>query len=172
MAGDRRSYAFEGSEPDVHDDAHVSRAATLVGDVSIAADASVWPGVVLRGDVGPVTVGEQAHVGDNASVHVSELGARAMVGHGAVVNDATVGEGTLVGFNATVDESTVGRNCVVASGSVVEPGMEIDDEQFVYGVPATTRPLAETTVDTERVFEQYHSGRYADLADRHEELFE
>ena len=172
MARDRRAYGFERAEPDVDEAAHVSREATLVGEVRVAAEASVWPGVVLRGDVGPVFVGEQAHVGDNASVHASELGDRAMVGHGAVANDATVGEGTLVGFNATVDEATVGRNCVVASGSVVEPGMEIDDEQFVYGVPAETRPLAETTVDTERVFEQYHSGRYADLAARHEDLFD
>lgn len=169
---DSREYGFEGADPDVHEDARVSRETTLVGDVGVEADASVWPGAVLRGDVAPVFVGREAHVGDNASVHASEIGDRAMVGHGSVVNDSEVRADALVGFNATVDEATVGQRCVVATGSVVPAGMEVPDESFVRGVPGSVTPLRETTIDVEELFETYHSGDYADLANRHGELFE
>jgi carbonic anhydrase/acetyltransferase-like protein (isoleucine patch superfamily) len=169
---DRRHYGFEGAEPEIDDDAHVSRESTLVGDVTVGPDASIWPGVVVRGDVAPVVVGASAHVGDNASVHASTLGDRVMVGHGAVINDSEIGADTLVGFNATVDASTVGERCVVATGTVVQEGTTIPDDSFVRGVPASYTPLSETTVDVEELSEEYHSGGYADLAARHDELFD
>ncbi|WP_435194990.1 gamma carbonic anhydrase family protein [Natronomonas sp. EA1] len=165
-------YSFEGASPEVHEDASVARESTLVGDVTVAADASIWPGARLRGDIGPVSVGEESHVGENATLHASTVGDRVMVGNGAVINDSTVEDGALVGFNAVVDESTVGEGSVVASGAVVTPGTTIPPESFVYGSPASVRPLSETTIDTDRLFERYHSGEYANLANRHEDLFE
>jgi carbonic anhydrase/acetyltransferase-like protein (isoleucine patch superfamily) len=169
---DRRHYGFEGQTPEIHEDARVSHESTLVGDVSVGPDASVWPGAILRGDVGPVEVGEETHIGDNATVHVSTLGPRVMVGHSCVINDSTVGEESLVGFNSTVDQSEIGRDCVVASGAVVQQGTTVPDESFAYGVPANIVPLSETTIDVDRVFTDYHSGEYAHLAERHDELFE
>lgn len=169
---DRREYGFEGSEPDVDSSARVSRESTLVGDISVAADASVWPGAVLRGDVASVVIGREAHVGDNASIHASQLGEHVMVGHGAVVNDSTLGDETLVGFNATVDEAMVGERCVVATGTVVQSGTDVPDESFVRGVPGRVTPLSEAGLDLDELYETYHSGDYADLAARHGELFE
>ncbi|WP_255168554.1 gamma carbonic anhydrase family protein [Natrononativus amylolyticus] len=170
---DRRRYAFEGTEPEIHEDAHVSRESTLVGEVAVAADASVWPGVVLRGDVGPVRIGESAHVGDNATIHASSVGARVMCGHGAVLNDAAVREGSLVGFNATLNSDVVvGRECIVASGTTVPDGYDIPDRSFVRGVPASVTPLSETTIDPAATFEEYSSGAYTNLAERHGALFE
>ncbi|WP_137286152.1 gamma carbonic anhydrase family protein [Halorussus salinisoli] len=167
------SYDFEGTEPSVHDDAHVSSEATLVGDVTVAADASVWPGVVLRGDVAPVRIGEQSHVGDNAVLHGVTVGDQVMVGHGAVLNDAEVADGTLVGFNATVStDVTVGQRCIVASGTVVPDEYEIPPESFARGVPARVTPLEETDVDATETFDAYSSGEYTDLAARHGDLFE
>ncbi|WP_158059312.1 gamma carbonic anhydrase family protein [Halorussus halophilus] len=166
-------YEFEGTAPTVHDDARVSGEATLVGDVTVEADASVWPGVVLRGDVAPVRIGRQSHVGDNAVLHAASVGERAMVGHGAVLNDATVEDGALVGFNATVNTGvTIGSASIVASGTVVPEEYEIPPESFARGVPARVTPLEETTIDAAEIFETYSSGEYTDLAARHEELFE
>lgn len=171
--GDSRTYAFEGTEPSVDDTAAVSREATLIGDVQVAAEASVWPGVVLRGDVGPVRVGRQTHIGDNATIHASELADRVMVGHGAVLNEATVEEGTLVGFNATVNtDSTIGSGSVVASGTVIPDAYDIPPESFVRGVPARSTPLEETGIDAEAIFEEFSSGEYTNLAGRHEDLFD
>lgn len=170
---DRRSYAFEGSSPDIHPDASVSREATLVGDVTVEADASVWPGVVLRADVGPVEIGQEAHVGDNAVVHASVVGDRAMIGHGAILNDAVVADGALVGFNSTVNtDVTVGAGSIVAAGTVIPEEYQIPDESFARGVPARVTPLAETSIDPEETFQTYSSGEYTDLAKRHDVLFE
>ena len=170
---DRRSYAFESTTPTVHEDAFVARDATLVGDVRVEADASVWPGVVLRGDVGTVRVGAESHVGDTAVFHASEVGERVMVGHGAVLNDATVEAGSLVGINATLNSgTTVGERSVVAAGTVLPDGFAVPPESFARGVPATVVPLSETTVEPEEIASAYSSGAYTDLASRHEELFE
>lgn len=170
---DSRSYAFEGASPEIHETARVAREATLVGNVTVGADASVWPGTVLRGDVGPVEVGREAHVGDNATLHAASVGARAMIGHGAVLNDATVADGALVGFNATLNsEVAVGERSIVASGTVVPDDFDIPRESFVRGVPASVVPLSETTIDPEETFEDFSSGSYTNLAARHEELFE
>ncbi|WP_226010658.1 gamma carbonic anhydrase family protein [Halomicrobium salinisoli] len=169
---DSREYAFEGTEPDRHGYAHVSREATLVGDVSVGANANVWPGVVLRGDVGPVEIGRESAVGDNAVLHASTIGERALVGHGAILNDATVEDGALVGFNSTVSDATIGAGSIVAMGTVVPPGYEVPPDSFVRGTPASVTPLSETDIDAEAVFEAFSSGDYANLADRHEDLFE
>lgn len=170
---DSRTYAFEGTRPTIDDAAQVSPEATLVGDVDVAADASVWPGVVLRGDIGPVRVGRQAHVGDNATIHASTLEADAMIGHGAVLNEATVEERALVGFNATVNtDATIGRRSIVAEGTVIPNNYDIPPESFVRGVPAEITPLEKTTIDPEEIFEEFSSGAYTNLAQRHEELFE
>jgi carbonic anhydrase/acetyltransferase-like protein (isoleucine patch superfamily) len=168
-----RSYAFEGEEPEIDGSARVSRESTLVGDVRVAADASVWPGAILRGDIGPVSVGERSHVGDNATIHASTLGDRVMIGHGAVLNDATVEDGALVGFNASINSHvTVGAGSIVASGTTVPEGYEIPEKSFVRGVPAEVTPLSETTIDPGEIFEEHSSGAYTDLAERHDELFE
>lgn len=170
---DSRTYAFEGTTPTIDESAAVSRDAVLVGDVEIGAEASVWPGVVCRGDVGPVRIGTYTHVGDNATIHASSLADRVMVGHGAVLNEAEVGEGALVGFNATVNAgATVGSRSVVAAGTVVPDDYEVPAESFARGVPAEITPLEETTIDPESIFEEYATGEYTDLASRHEDLFE
>ncbi|WP_423745864.1 gamma carbonic anhydrase family protein (plasmid) [Haladaptatus sp. SPP-AMP-3] len=168
-----RTYGFEGGEPSVHEDAHVCREATVVGDVEIEADASVWPGAVLRGDVAPVRVGRESHVGDNAVLHASTVGDRVMVGHGAVLNDAEVGDGSLVGFNATINSDVrIGERSIVAAGTVTLESADIPPESFVRGVPARVTPLSETTIDAEEIFESYSSGEYTGLAKRHGTLFE
>lgn len=170
---DRRNYAFESTTPTVHDDAYVASDATLVGDVRVEPDASVWPGVVLRGDVGTVRVGAGSHVGDTAVFHASEVGEGVMVGHGAVLNDATVEKGALVGINATLNSgATVGEHSVVAAGTVVPDGFSVPAESFARGVPATVVPLSQTTVDPEEIASAYSSGAYTDLAARHDDVFD
>jgi carbonic anhydrase/acetyltransferase-like protein (isoleucine patch superfamily) len=168
---DSRTYAFEGDTPEVAGTAHVSRESTLVGEVQVEAGASVWPGVVLRGDVSPVVVGRQSHVGDNAVLHASRVGSQVMVGHGAVLNDSVVEDGALVGFNSTVSDAVIGEGSIVAMGTVVPEGYEVPARSFVRGAPASAIPLAETAIDPEAVFEAHSSGDYTNLAARHDDLF-
>jgi carbonic anhydrase/acetyltransferase-like protein (isoleucine patch superfamily) len=169
---DSREYTYEGAQPECHDDASVSRESTLVGDVTVAADVTVWPGAVLRGDVGPVRLGEGSAIGDNAVLHASTVGAGGLVGHGAVLNDSRVESGAMVGFNATVSEATIGPDSIVAMGTVVPPGLDVPAESFVRGTPARVTPLSETDIDRESVVAEFGSGEYAHLTDGHEDLFE
>jgi carbonic anhydrase/acetyltransferase-like protein (isoleucine patch superfamily) len=167
------NYGFEGSDPDVDPEASVSDAATLVGDVTIGPDASVWPGAVLRGDMGPVEIGAGTHVEDNCVVHMSTVGERVMVGHSVVLDVATVGDRTLVASNSTINrEAKIGERSIVAAGAVVPDQREIPPESFVRGVPATVTPLAETDMDPDAIFDFYSPDVYDDLVERHGDLFE
>lgn len=166
-------YDFEGADPEVHPDASVSEVATLIGDVTIAPGASVWPGAVLRGDMGPVNVGADSHVEDNCTVHMSTVGERVMVGHGVVLDVAGVGDQVLVGSNSTINrEAHIGERSIVAAGAVVPDRREIPPESFVRGVPATVTPLAETDMDADAIFDFYSPDVYADLVSRHGSVFE
>lgn len=169
---DSRDYGFQGETPDVHGSAHVSRESTLVGDVRVGPNATVWPGAVLRGDVAPVVVGEESLIAENVTVHAAELGEGTMVGSGAVVNDAWIGDGCLLGFNAVVSDAEIGDGSVVAAGAICRFGSEIPPESFVYGHPGQARPLEETGLDAEGLSEEYKTGQYANLAARHDDLFE
>ena len=132
--------AVDGAAPTVHESAYVHPQATLIGDVTVEADASVWPGVVLRGDEGAIVVREGSNLQDNAVCHERvQVGPYATVGHGAIVHNCTVGERALVGMNAVVlDGATVGERAVVAAGSVVTGGTDVTSGSMVAGTPAAT----------------------------------
>src|SRR2546430_15729115 len=94
----------------------VAPSAVLVGDVTVEEGASVWHGVVLRGDFDSIVVGRDSNVQDNVVVHVDHgmpatLGARVTVGHAAVVHGCTVGDDCLIGMNARSEERRVGKEC-------------------------------------------------------------
>src|SRR5215475_11814623 len=124
-------FAFEGREPQVSPGAWIAPTATLVGDVRVEAEASVWYGAVLRADFGPIIVRQGANVQDGSVLHggddpVSEVGAGATVGHLCVVHGAVIGEQALIGNGATVlDGATIGARALVAAGCTVPPRMTI-----------------------------------------------
>lgn len=131
--------SLDGVVPTVHDSAYVHPAASVIGEVTLEADTGVWPGVVLRGDAGPIVVREGTNVQDNAVLHERvDVGPYATVGHSAIVHSCTVGERALVGMNAVVlDGSTVGHHAIVAAGSVVTEDTEVPPRSLVAGTPAT-----------------------------------
>ncbi len=163
-------YSFEGKTPRVHPDAWIAPTATLVGDVTVEANASVWYGAVLRADFGPIVVREGANVQDGSVLHggpdpVTEIGAGATVGHLCVVHGAVVGEQALIGNGAVVqDGARVGARALVAAGSTVTPGTVIPPEVVATGTPAKVRgPLqgsAQWWVDN-------NPAAYQELARRH-----
>lgn len=165
-------YGYDGVEPTVHGDAYVCAEATLVGDVTVGAQSSVWPGAVLRGDAGPVAVGRCSHVEDNCVLHHSRIGDEVMVGHAAVVNAATVGDRVLLGMNSTINmDVEIGDRCVVAPNAVVPQGRTIPPESLVRGVPAEVVPFEETAHSAESVLSTYSPTYYAEMAERHTDLF-
>jgi carbonic anhydrase/acetyltransferase-like protein (isoleucine patch superfamily) len=164
-------YSFEGRTPDVHPSAFVAPTATLIGDVTVEAGASIWFGAVLRGDRCPLVVREGANVQDNSVLHSTllggtEVGARATVAHLCVVHGATLEPECLVGNGAVVlDGARIGRGSFIAAGALVLGGRQIPPGVLVAGSPATVRRDLEGTPAQEWV--RNNPVEYADLAARH-----
>jgi carbonic anhydrase/acetyltransferase-like protein (isoleucine patch superfamily) len=135
-------FAFEGRQPSVSPSAWIAPTATLVGDVIVEDEASIWYGAVLRADFGCIIVRAGANVQDGSVLHggadpVTEVGAGATIGHLCVVHGAVIGTEALIGNGATVlDGAIVGSRALVAAGATVPPGMTIDDGMIAVGVPA------------------------------------
>ena len=163
-------FSFEGREPEVSPAAWIAPTATLVGDVRVEAEASIWYGAVLRADFGPIIVRRGANVQDGSVLHggadpVTEVGEGATVGHLCVVHGAVIGEEALVGNGATVlDGVIVGRRALVAAGATVPPGMTIPDGMLAAGVPA--RLIGKVTAGG-RQWVEANPQIYRDLARRH-----
>jgi carbonic anhydrase/acetyltransferase-like protein (isoleucine patch superfamily) len=157
--------SFDGIEPDVHESAYVDPAAVVIGDVTLEAEASVWPNVTLRGDHGPIVLRERANVQDNAVLHEgAEIGPHATVGHTAIVHDAEVRERGLVGMGATVlDRSVVGSEAMVGANSLVTEDSEIEPSTLYAGVPA------EKIKEVEESPWAYAGDRYVQLSREHME---
>lgn len=165
-------YAFDGTAPDIHDTADVCAEATLIGAVTIGARSSVWPGAVLRGDFGSVTVGTHSHVEEQTVLHDATVGDDVIVGHGAILNEATVADQVLVGMNSTVNAGVrVGSRSVIAPNAVIPQGREIPTESIVRGVPADVIPVAETDYDIDDMLGAYAARDYSDLVEQHTDLF-
>lgn len=130
--------SFDGAVPEIADSAYVDESAVVIGDVVLEAETSVWPGAVLRGDHGTITLREGANVQDNATLHEEcELGSHTTVGHNAIVHAAETGERSLVGMGAIVlDGATVGEEAIVAANSVVTEGTAVPARTLVAGAPA------------------------------------
>lgn len=136
---------FEGKRPQVHPDAWVAPNATLIGDVRVEANASVWYGAVLRADICTIVIAEGSNVQDGTIMHASEgqtlvVGPHATIGHGCVVHGLRVGERSLVGNGAVVsDNAIVEDGSLVGAGAMVAPGVTVRSGTVVAGVPAKER---------------------------------
>ena len=163
-------FAFEGREPSVSPAAWIAPTATLVGDVLVEDDASVWYGAVLRADFGPIIVRRGANVQDGSVLHggtdpVTEVGEGATIGHLCVVHGAVIRAEALVGNGATVlDGVIVGRRALVAAGCTVPPGMIIPDDMLAVGVPAR---IAGQVTGGAKQWVQTNPALYRELARRH-----
>ena len=136
---------IDGATPHVPDSAWVAPNATLVGRVTLAEDASVFYGAVLRADVDAITLGAGSNIQDNVVVHSdagkpTTIGANVSVGHGAVLHGCTVEDGSLIGMGATVlNLAVIGEGSLVAAGAVVLEGTVVPPGSLVAGVPAKVR---------------------------------
>ena len=163
-------FEFEGRRPQVSPDAWIAPTATLVGDVRVEAEASVWYGAVLRADFGPILVRRGANVQDGSVLHggddpVTEVGEGATIGHLCVVHGAVIGTEALVGNGATVlDGAVVGARALIAAGCTVPPGMTIPHGMLAVGVPA--RVVGEVAGGAKQWVEA-NPALYRELARRH-----
>ncbi|MFI6205982.1 gamma carbonic anhydrase family protein [Streptomyces sp. NPDC051041] len=161
-----------GKDPQVDGAAFVAPTASVIGDVTLRAGASVWYGAVLRGDAERISVGADSNVQDNCTLHADPgfpvtVGERVSIGHNAVVHGATVEDDCLVGMGATVlNGAVVGAGSLVAAQALVPQGMRVPPGSLVAGVPAKVR--RELTAE-EREGITRNGTMYAELAKAHRE---
>ncbi|MER8114613.1 gamma carbonic anhydrase family protein [Streptomyces sp. SID8366] len=162
-----------GKEPRIDAEAFVAPTASVIGDVTLSAGASVWYGAVVRGDVETITVGARANVQDNVTLHADPgfpvtIGERVSIGHNAVVHGATVEDDCLVGMGATVlNGAVIGAGSLVAAQALVPQGMVVPAGSLVAGVPAKVR--RELSAE-EKEGVTLNGTLYADLAQGHKDV--
>ena len=136
---------YSGVSPTVDPAAWLAPTAVLVGDVAVAAAASIFYGAVVRGDMAAVSIGEAANIQDNVVVHTAAnhpavIGPGVSIGHGAVVHGCTIEADCLIGMNSTVlNGAVIGEGSLVAAGSVVLEGTQIPPRSLVAGIPGRVR---------------------------------
>ena len=163
--------------PDIAASAWIDEAAVVIGDVTIAEDASLWPMVVARGDVNWIRIGARTNIQDGSILHVSHdskfapggfplsIGADVTIAHQAVVHGCTIEDQTLIGMAATVmDGAIVRTGAMVGAGSLVPPGQEVEGGYLWVGTPARrVRPLREQ----EQGFLEYSAKHYVEVKNKY-----
>jgi len=139
-------YALGNQVPDIHPTAYVHPGATVIGSVTLGEGATVWPGAVLRGDYGAITVGARTSVQDGTVVHTTEewptvIGADCVIGHNVHLEGCVVEDRCLIGSGSVVlNRVRVGTRAVVGAGAVVTEGAAVPSGHTALGVPAKPRP--------------------------------
>lgn len=141
-------YALGSCVPSIDPAAFVHPDAVLIGAVVLGPESSVWPGAVLRGDYGEISVGARTSIQDGCVIHATEehptrIGARCVVGHIAHLEGCTIEDDCLIGSGSVVLHGVVVRGgALVGAGAVVPNGLEVPARAMALGVPAKVRPDA------------------------------
>jgi len=165
---------YRGTHPQLAAGAWVHPRATVIGEVSLGRDASVWPGAVIRGDVNAIVIGEATNIQDNSVLHVSHktpanpaggplvIGSRVTVGHTVILHACTIGDECLIGMGSIIlDRAVVQKHVLLGAGSLVPEGKLLESGHLYLGRPAKrVRALTEEQI----AYFSYSAQHYVALA--------
>lgn len=169
---------FQGITPLLGARAYVDEAATVIGDVVLGDDVSVWPGTVIRGDVNFIRIGARSNIQDGTVIHVTHdgpygtpgglatvIGEDVTIGHGAIVHACVIEDACLIGMGSTIlDGAVVRKNGFVGAGAVIAPGKTVGSGELWLGNPARcVRRLGEKEI--EKLY--YSAQHYVRLKDKY-----
>ena len=152
--------------------------ASVIGDVNLERDASIWFNAILRADNEPITIGEGSNVQDGAIIHTDpgyacNIGKKVTVGHMAMLHGCSIGDGSLIGIGSVVlNGAKIGKNCIIGSKALVTEGMEVPDGSMVLGIPGkikktlTEEEQSVVPLGAEHYIDNYK--KYKQLAQYHE----
>ena len=168
---------YQGMTPKLGERVFVDPSAVVLGDVEIGNDSSVWPLVVIRGDMHRIRIGRCSSIQDGSVLHITHagpynpdgfpliIGDHVTVGHQAMLHGCTIGDRVLVGMGAMImDGAVVENEVIVGAGSLVPPGKTLKSGYLYVGRPA--KPQRELT-EQERAFFTYTAENYSRLKDKH-----
>jgi len=135
--------SVKGKSPQIPEDCYVAENATIVGEVYIGENCSIWFNAVLRGDVNSITIGNKVNIQDGAVIHCTYqkhptvIGNNVSIGHNAIVHGCTIHDNVLIGMGAIVmDNCVIESNSIVAAGSVITQNTVVPSGTIFAGVPA------------------------------------
>ena len=134
-------YTYKNKTPQIDTTAFIADYVTVVGDVTIKENASLWYGVQVRGDIASVFIGHNTNVQENTVIHVHHghptvIEDHITIGHKCIIHGCTVKKGSLIGMGTTIlDGAVVGENCLIGAGSLIPQGKVIPDNSLAFGNP-------------------------------------
>ncbi len=139
-------YSYKDCTPDISKSVFIAPNATIIGDIVIGEESSIWFNVVVRGDVNSVRIGSRTNIQDSAALHVTyqkaalNIGNNVTVGHAAILHGCSIEDHCLIGMGARIlDGARIGRNCLVAAGALILQGDKVSSNSLVAGVPAIVK---------------------------------
>ena len=162
--------SIRGSTPQLHAEAWVAPNASLIGQVHLAARASVWYAATLRAEAEPIEIGAGTNIQDGVTIHVDaeypvRVGTGVSVGHNAVLHGCTVEDGALIGMGAIVlNGAVIGAGSIVAAGALIPQGVVVPPRSLVAGVPGRVR---RELSDAELAANRDNAAVYERLVDLH-----
>lgn len=169
--------AFENHQPQIADSAYVDSTAVIIGQVSIGADSSIWPNVVIRGDIHEIQIGECCSIQDSTVIHVTHrsdydpegyptiVGNNVTVGHRVILHGCQIGNNCLIGMGATImDGVIIEDNVLIGANSLVSPGKRLESGYMYLGSPA--KKIRQLTHDEIGKI-AYNADHYVRLKNRH-----
>ena len=160
---------FKGKKPEIDKSAYVSDMATIIGDVEIGANSSIWPGCIIRGDFAKIQIGEYTHIQDGVLLHAHMKNTPVRIGNYVIIESycalygCLISDLSVIGTGAIIfDGATIGETVLIAPNSLVTSGQVIPSRVFVQGEPAATlRKLSMEEIEQNR-----------ERAERYSEVFE
>ena len=163
--------SFGGKRPAIGRGVFLAETCSVIGNVEIGEETSIWYGTVIRGDVMPFRIGARTSVQDNTVVHVTAgrfgttIGSDCTIGHGAIIHACTVEDFCLIGMGSVIlDGARIGRGSLVGAGALVTPGTDIPPDSLVIGSPARVKRAINEKEREQIVFGAAH---YVELTRRY-----
>ncbi len=146
-------FALGDKQPQLGDDTWIAPNATIIGDVRLGDQASVWWNATLRGDNDPIHIGANTNIQDGSVLHTDEgipmhIGSNVTVGHLVMLHGCTVGDGSLIGIGSVIlNRAVIGKGCIVGANTLIPEGKVFPDHVLIVGSPGkVVRPLTEEEV--------------------------
>ena len=175
MKTEERLAKHLSKEPQIAASAYVAAEATVLGDVRIGDQASVWPSCVLRGDINSISIGDRTNVQDGTIVHLADdfgvvVGNDVTIGHAAIIHACTIEDECLIGMGARVmDGAVIGRCSIVGAGALVTQGTIVPPGSMVLGAPAKVK---KTLNDDEQAGMKEWAAKYVIVAAAHKAKYQ
>ncbi len=134
-------FSYRGKEPKIGKNVFIAPSATIIGDVTIDDDCSIWHNCVIRGDLNAVRIGKCTNIQDNCTIHTmvgvaTEIGSYVTIGHNCVIHCNQIGDNCIIGMGTIVmGLCSIGTNSVIGAGTIVPHNVKLPDKSLIFGSP-------------------------------------